>query len=394
MKFYKYTGIGIDGTVREGLAQGKNRKEAMESLVGIETITKFKLHSITFGNKSTLNKAKMAIFFSQLSYLLDAGIPMHKAIQSLRDSEDADVKQAATSIYSEIVAGAAFSMALKNLGGPLAERFFPQIEAGEHGANLETVLSEIATQLKKENRNQRGIKTAMIYPVFILIMAFGIAGFLLVSVVPSIADILYEMGGTLPYLTKLLLDISDFLMKFGIPVLAVIIALVALFIRFIRGKGRLWWDTLMLKVPILGEMIINADQINFYRSLYYMINAGIPFVPALKYSYATVQNFRFKTDMELATARIQQEGIDLASAMSNLAYISPLHLQAIRVGVEANKLQQTLADTSDELEEINAEVTERFKSMLNPLLMIVVGIVCGFIMFAMYLPMFTVMGNL
>lgn len=394
MRFYKYTGVAIDGSIREGLAQGKNKKEALQSLVGIETVTKFKLHSFTIGNKSTLTKVKLAVFFSQLSYLLDAGIPMHKAIQCLKESGDADIKQAATTIYSDIVAGKAFSASLKNLGGSLAERFYPQIEAGERGANLEQVLSEIASQLKKENRNQRGIKTAMIYPVFILIMAFGIAAFLLVNVVPSIADILYEMGGTLPYLTKVLMDISDFLVRFGIIVLAVLAVAGVLFVRFIKGRGKLWWDGLLIKVPVMGEMIVNADQINFYRSLYYMINAGIPFVPALKYSYATVQNKKFRVDLEHATLRIQQEGIDLATAMGQMPYIDPLHLQAIRVGVESNKLQQTLADTSDELEETNAEVIERFKAMLNPLLMIVVGVVCGFIMFAMYLPMFTVMGNL
>ena len=394
MRIYKYVGLDARGYKVEGTVEGKTKAEAVKR-IRADTVTKVTLVGFTTKfSKKGLTKIKLSVFLNQLAYLLDAGIPMHKAIESLSETGDIEIQRAATQIHGDIIAGKAFSAAFHGLGGNLAERFFPQLEAGERGANLESVMKDIAVQLKKESKNARSVKTAMIYPVFILIMALGIAAFLLTSVVPDIASILYELGGTLPYLTRLLMSMSDFLVQWGVLVFIALGTGGFAFYKFIHGKGKLWWDSLLIKVPIVGEMLINQDQINFYRSLYHMMNAGIPYVPSLKYSYATVENLRFRTDLETATTRIQQEGIDLASAMRPLQYIAPIHLQALRVGIESNKLPQTLHDTSDTLEEDNAEVIERFKAMLNPLLMIVVGIVCGFIMFAMYLPMFTVMGNL
>lgn len=390
---YSYKGYTLQNELVSGNVEAKSKLEAMGNIRGVKRITECKLSGIEFGNHG-VNKLKLSMFFGQLSYLLDSGIPLHKAIACLSESGDKDTKSISDKIYVDVSIGKAFSEAFHNLGGNLAERFWPQLEAAERGANLEQTLKEISIQLKKENKTARGIKTAMVYPGFILCMALGIAAFLLTSVVPDIAGILYELGGTLPYLTRLLMAMSEFVTQWGIIILAVMFVSIYLFYKFIRGKGRLWWDGVMLKTPLMGDMIRNQEQVNFYRSLYYMINSGLAFVPALEYSIATIENRRFRTDMEHCAVRVRQEGIDLGAAMSTIKYIDAIQLQAIKVGIEANRLQQTLYDTAENLEEINDEVTERFKAMLNPLLMIVVGCICGFIMFAMYLPMFTVMGNI
>lgn len=393
MKFiYKYTGYNLRNEVITGTVEGKNKNEAISSIRGVNRLSSCKLHGIQFGRG--MNKNKMSMFLAQTSYLLESGIPLHRAMNCLMESGDKDTKATAEKIYIDVSIGKAFSEAFRGLGGNLAERFFPQMEAAEKSASLDKTLKEISIQLKKESKNQSGVKTALLYPCFVLALAIGIAAFLLISVVPDIATILYELGGTLPYLTRVMIGMSDFIAKWGVLVLAALGGAGYLFYKFIHGKGQLWWDGLMLRVPLLGPILRNDGQINFYRALYYMISAGLAFVPALEYSTATVRNKRFRADLESATLRVRQEGIDLATAMSTITYLDPIRLQAIKVGIEANKLQQTLYDTAESLEEINDEAMERFKTMLNPILMIVVGVICGFILFSMYLPMFTVMGNM
>lgn len=389
---YTYKGYNTRGDLITGSIEAKNKTEAMSNIRGCSRVTECKLNGIQIG--SGIKKTKLAMFMSQLSYLLESGIPIHKALACLAESGDKDTKAVAEKIYVDVSIGKAFSEAFHNLGGSLAERFYPQLEAAEKGANLDKTLKEISIQLKKECKTQGGIKTAMMYPMVTLVVALCAAGYLLTAVVPDIADVLFELGGTLPYITRLVLSISDFVSKWGFVILIILGILGYLFYKFIRGRGQLWWDGLIIKIPILGDMIKNSEQINLYRSLYYMINAGLAFVPALEYSVATVRNKRFRTDMESATMKVRQEGVDLAAAMTHIAYIDPIQLQAIRVGIEANRLQQTLYDTAENLEEINDEVTERFKQMINPVLLIVVGGVCGFIMMAIYAPMFTVMGNM
>jgi type II secretory pathway component PulF len=392
---YRYSGVDKGGTSKEGRVTAKSRKEAMEQVSRTIDITHMVLEGFSFGDgKVQMNKQKYSVLFSQLSYLLESGIPMHRAIQCLQEAGDPAIQDVANSMLVDIADGKPLSESILNLGGAIALRFQPQLEAGERGANVEQTMKEIAIQLKKEQKNESSIRTALVYPGFIFVMAIAISAFLLVSVVPDIANIMTEMGTSLPYITRLLISISDFIGKFGLLVLAGVVGLGYLFMKWVKGKGKLKFDSLILKVPVMGEMIINKDQINFYRNLYYMMNAGLPFVPAIRYACATISNLRFKTDLENSALRVQNEGIDLASAMADIKYIDPIHLQSIKVGIEANRLQQTLFDTAEHLEEVNAETTERFKAMLNPLLLIVVGVLVGFIMIAMYMPMFSVMGDM
>ena len=393
MKYiYSYKGYNLKGELVVGQIEAKNKAEAMQSIRGVKRISECKFAGIQFTNG--LSKAKLSMFFGQLSYLLNSGIALHKAIACLADSGDKDTKALADKMYLDISIGKSFSEGFRNIGGVLANRFCPQLEAAEKGANLDQTLKDISIQLKKESKNSRSLTTAMVYPGLTLCMAFGIAAFLLMSVIPDMADILYELGGTLPWLTRAMIAFSDFLVQWGVVLLIVLGVLIYLFVKFIRGKGKLWWDGLLIKIPLMGTIIRNSEQINFYRSLYYMINSGLAFVPALEYSAATVMNKRFRTDLEGVINRVRTEGVDLATAMTPIKYMDPIQLQAIRVGIESNKLQQTLYDTAENLEEVNDEAMERLKPVLNIVLIGIVGIVVGIIMFAVYLPMFTVMATL
>ena len=344
--------------------------------------------SISFGQKK-VKAAEIALFTRQFSVMLGAGLPLVQALQAIgSQNPNPTLKNILEKVRSDIESGSTLAGALEKHPKVFDNLYTNMIAAGEAGGILDVVLQRLCVFIEKIVKLKRALKSALIYPSTIIIVGIGIVAFILWKVIPVFRTMFESFGTDLPFLTRIVLAASAFLETFAIPIL-IIIAIGIYGVRkwYQTDVGRHVIDRWILKILVVGEVIRKIAIARFVRTLATLMTSGVPILEALEITAKTAGNAILE-DVILVIKKLIEGGGTMADPMRDSKFFPPMVTQMVAVGESTGELDAMLTKVADYYEEEADTVVARLLTLLEPIMMVFLGLMVGTIVIAMYMPMF------
>ncbi len=344
---------------------------------------------IPFFSGSPVSGEEISLFTRQLATLLEAGLPLLRSINILEEqTENEDFKKILTSLSQDIQGGASFSEALGRHPDIFDELYINMVKAGEVGGVLETVLDRLAEFAEKNQELKTKIKSATMYPAIMFAIAILVVIFLMIFVLPTFIDLFTDMGVELPLPTRIVIGVSEFLQSRWYVVFGgVIAAYYGLKWYYGTEQGRYNIDKLQISVPIFGELFRKVATARFTRTLSTLIQSGVPILQAIEIVQDTIGNKVVAATMDDVYDSIS-EGDTISEPLHASGVFAPMVTHMISVGEETGNLDEMLGRIADNYEMQVDEMVEGLSSMLEPILILFMGVMVGVIVTAMFFPMF------
>ena len=343
-----------------------------------------------FSGGGSITPGDIAIFSRQLATMLAAGIPLVQAFEIVGNGhENAAMQKLILTIKADVEGGSALAETLAKHPLYFDDLFVNLVEAGEQAGALETLLDKIATYKEKTEALKKKIKKALTYPAAVLVVAFVVTTILLIFVIPAFEDLFQGFGADLPAFTRAVIDLSVFVRAKGLYIAIAIGVGIGTFFYFKKRsrKMRHFLDRMSLKIPIIGPILQKAAVARYARTLSTMFAAGVPLVEALESVAGATGNIVYE-DGVMAMRDEVATGQRLQQAMENTDLFPNMVIQMIAVGEESGSLDEMSAKVADFFEEDVDNAVDNLSSLLEPMIMAILGVLVGGLVVAMYLPIF------
>ena len=389
---YVYDGTNRRGQKVKGELTSKSLDLARAQLrkQGITVSNIKKKPKPIFQTKKKIKAIDIAIFVRQLATMMKAGVPLTQSFEIVADSLDnPTMKDLVLKIKAEVESGSTFASALRKHPRYFDDLFCSLVESGEQSGALETMLERVATYKEKSELLKAKIKKALKYPIAVIVVAIIVTIILLVKVVPVFAELFSSFGADLPAFTQLVVNMSEWMKKWWFVLIAGIgLAIIAFSEAKKRSKKfRDFLDRLTLKLPIFGNIAYQAVIARFARTLSTTFAAGVPLIDALDSTAGATNNVVFYN----ATQQIKQDvatGQQLQFAMRTTNLFPSMAIQMVGIGEEAGSLEEMLDKVATYYENEVDNAVDGLTSLMEPLIMAVLGVLVGGLVIAMYLPIF------
>ena len=402
MPKYSYTAKSLKGEEKSGIAEVKDERQLSKTLreqgfilikAELETAEKKRKFKISLPFLGGVSLTEKLMFTRNLQVMVSAGLPLPRALETLASQiKSKKFKKALLNISEEIIKGKNFSDSLKAHPDIFSELFQSMIKVGEETGNLEEVLKILSQQIERENELKSKIKGALMYPAVIVSAMIGIGILMLVMVVPKLAETFEELNIELPFTTKMVIGVGTFLAEkwfLALLIMAVFFFFFRLALKTKRGKEII--DAITLKIPIISPLIKKTNSAHTVRTLSSLIAAGVPIVSSLNIVAGILGNIHYKTAL-LQVAEKVKKGEKLSDAMAPYKEIYPLIvMQMIKVGEETGETSDILAKLAIFFEEEIGYATKNLTSVIEPILMLIVGGAIGFFAISMIQPMYSML---
>jgi len=389
---FLYKGVDKKGKKVQGEMTGASSALVKAQLIrkGIKPRSVRKKTKPLFSSAKPIKPQDLAIFTRQMATMLKAGIPLVQSFDIVADGvEHKSLQDLILEVREDVASGTSFAGSLRKHPKYFDNLFCNLVEAGEQSGSLETMLDRIATYKEKTEATKAKIKKAMTYPIAVLVVAIVVTGILLIKVVPQFAATFSSFGAELPAFTQFVLGLSDFVIKWWLVIIVALVALVFAFgqLRFRSKKFSAGVDRVMLKLPVIGDIVYNSIIARFSRTLSTTFAAGVPLIDALDSVAGATGNAVY----ENATHKVRDEvstGIQLNVALRNTEIFPSMLLQMTAIGEESGALDEMLDKVAGYYEDAVDNSVDSLTALLEPLIMSVLGVLIGGLMIAMYLPIF------
>lgn len=341
-------------------------------------------------HRSRLSSRELADFLRHLSYIKGAGLSLEDGLIAM--SVSGTVRQVTFCNYllSELRQGRSLADAIRTYEYLLPMTISPIIQASSDAGTLESVLLSLADQVERQIDIKSKINTALLYPAFVLVLAIGITWFLFTTIIPQIADVISTLGkGELPQMTRFVLFVGQFLKSNWSLVLLCLIAIALLFIFVVHRKGA-WHSRIVLSIPLLGDILRDSEMIKFYSHFAFLLNAGFTVSEAMDSSAKIVSNKFIRQSLNKANLAVS-EGYSVSDALAMNKLLRPLELQMLNIGEISGRLPDICISLSNQLSQTSDKRLQRLLKILEPSIMVIVGIIVGAIMISVYQPLFELM---
>lgn len=395
MPVYQYKAINAVGETIQGKYSAKDRTEILSMLrknqyhpVQVREL----VESTDLAKLAMFNKVKIkdiAVFARQFYAMLHAGVTIIQCLDILRkQTESKRFREIIEKVYENVQKGSTLSESFKNHRDVFPEILINMVEAGEVSGTLDTIMDRMATHFEKETKIQNKVKAAMIYPMVLAVVAVSVVVFLLVVVMPTFIGMFEGSGVELPAPTRLLMAISRGIQTFWYIVIGVVSALAYTIHRFIKSDtGRLKYDQLKLRLPVVKNTVIKISTSRFTRTMSTLLASGIPLLQSMDIVAKVVGN-RIVSNGILNAKDELRKGYDLAGPIRRMGVFPPMVDSMIRIGEESGTLDEVLRRTADFYDEEVEVAIQKMTTMLEPLMIVVMAVIIGFIVISMALPMF------
>lgn len=395
---FKYVAKSSDGKTISGTLEANDRVSAIDTLrkkdltivFMEETLVTRKLPALNFFKKK-INLDDLVVFSRQLATMVDAGIPLVGALDIL--SEQMENKQFAgvtTIIKKDVEAGLNFSDALSKHKAVFSSLFVSMVRAGETSGTLDEILDRLAAYLEKTSSLQKKIKSALVYPMVVSLMAVVITLFLLIYIIPVFKNIFSGFGAQLPTPTLVLIAISDFLKRYFWVAILILAGGIFAIARFVKTeKGRTLYDGVLLNMPIFGILFKKVAISKFTRTLSTLIKSGVPILASLDIVGKTAGNKVVELAVESVRNNVR-EGESVAEPLSRSKIFPPMVVRMVAVGEQAGQLEKMLGKIADFYDDQVDAAVSGLTSMIEPLIIAFLGLVIGSIVVCMFLPIFKI----
>lgn len=337
-------------------------------------------------------KAEQLVIFSrQLATMVDSGIPIAPAIDILGDQmEDKNFKATLKKVRDDIEAGSSLSESLGRHPRVFSDFFVNMVRAGESSGRLDEILDRVATYIEKVNVLTGKVRASLFYPAFVTLLSMGITTFLIVVIVPKFKEIFTSLGGELPLPTRILLNVSEFMGMYLVIEIVGLIGFIIAFQLYVNTPGgRLWFDQMVLRVPIIGKLLQKVFIARFSRTLSTLVKSGVPILGSLEIVAKTSGNKVVERAVMSARASIK-EGENIADPLTHSKVFPTMVTRMIAVGERTGELEKMLTKIADFYEnEVDAAITA-LTSLIEPMVIAILGLVIGAIVISLFMPIFKI----
>jgi len=357
------------------------------NLLVVEIKEKMAKRGQTKGGKVQL--ADLVVFTRQLATMIDAGIAIVQALQALAEQTPNKVmRDTIKDVCSRVEAGESFSEALIRHPKAFNRLYVSMVGAGEKGGLLAEILARLATYLENTERLRRKVKMALMYPITVMVVAVVISVFLLTQVIPKFGEFYKDFGQALPGPTQFMLDLGNGLQHYLLLLIVVVGGLIWGWLYFIQTpKGRAFWDTQRIKLPIFGSIAHKICLARFASTLASLIRSGVPILEVLQIVSSTVGNVVMENAIK-TSARDIERGEGISSALAKHPVFPGMIIRMMTAGEQTGNIDTMLERVSDFLDEEIENSLSGLMSLLEPLLIVVLGVVIGGMVVCMFLPIF------
>ncbi len=398
MQAFEYVALDKSGQPHRGTVQADTDRQVRQLLreqqllpVEIRRLTGDMTDSGHKTRKTGLKRGELPLLIRQLSTLVAAGLPLEQAISTtIEQSEQKNTRKILMELRSRLLEGHSLARAMRQFPRAFDELTVTTIEAGEESGHLPEVLDRLAAYL--EEREDRGKQSlmALMYPLILVITAIAVVSGLMVYIVPKVIQIFERSHAQLPAITRALLALTDWLSRYGWLLFSLIaVALLAFSVALQNNDMRLKWHALLLRIPLVGPLIRTAQAARFTRTLGILTKSSVPIVPALSLSAQVVNNLAIRQAVDQAAARVR-EGSSLNRAVRESGQFPPLTVRLIHSGEQSGTLSDMLERAASAQERDVSHRLNTLVSVMQPVAILIVGVLILLIVLAMLLPIFQI----
>lgn len=391
---YIWAGVDRDGNKRKGELPASNIQDAKNALrrQGISTskLKKQPKPLFSFGKNKKVQSADVCLLSRQLATMLSAGVTLIQSLQMVgQGSPNPAVKEMLEKITFDVQSGNPLSGSLRQYPEQFDDLYCDLVESGEQSGALETMYDRIAIYKEKSEALKSKIKKAMFYPAAVVAVAFIVTTILLIYVVPQFEEIFSGFGAELPAFTQLVMGISNFVQEFGLFIAAGLIIAIIMFAKAMKGSASLRdsVDKKILTIPVIGEILKKAAVARYARTLSTTFAAGVPLIEALRSAAGASGNAVFR-DAILYIGKEVSAGTQMYVAMRSTNVFPDMVVQMVSIGEESGSVDDMLQKVANIYEAEVDDMVDGLTSLLEPIIMAVLGVVIGGLIIAMYLPIF------
>lgn len=398
---FSYTAKDQGGQEQSGNISATTKQQALETLrkrgltpisVKSTKATGMNMNLKLPGSKKVKAKA-LVVFTRQFSTMVSAGVPMLKSLTTLKEQTSSQaLKDVLDQVVSDVQGGAQLSDSLGKHPHAFSEVYVNMVRAGETGGILDQILNRLATQVEKDAAIRGKFKSAMIYPIVVVTVAIGAVSFLMVGVVPKLASILTEAGAELPIQTKIIMAMSNFMTNQWYILVGATIAAVLIFRRVTSTpKGKFAFHRLLLRMPLFGNIILKVNVARFARTFSSLMAAGVTVIEALNTTAGALTNVVVRKALTDSVDNIKN-GSNIADSLAQSKVLPAIIIQMTAVGEETGKIGEVLDKVAEFYEEEVDQITSGLASIIEPILIVGLGAIVGFIVMSVLGPIFTLQG--
>jgi type IV pilus assembly protein PilC len=394
MPSYVWKGRNLAGQTQSGVLTVDSREDVLAFLRKsriIVTSVREKQQDIKFKlpMRKGVSTRELAVFTRQFATMIDSGLPLVQCLEILgKQASNEHFRKTIEEVTGDVEAGATLNEALAKAPSVFDNLFVHMVNAGEAGGILDTILARLATYIEKSDSLKRKVKSALTYPAVVLTVAAGVTIFMLTAIIPTFARLFADFGAELPLPTRIVLIMSNTLRAtWWALILAAGAALFALKRYYATDVGRHHLDRLMLKIPVLGDVLKKASVARFTRTLGTLVSSGVPILKGLEITAETAGNV-ILSDAIKETRNSIGQGETIAGPLSKCDVFPPMVVQMIAVGEETGALDAMLGKIADFYDDEVDTAVATLTSVIEPVLIVIMGVIVGGMVVAMYMPMF------
>ena len=416
MPLFAYSAVDAQGKTHQGTLEANNAADAATAIkkkgqfpTNISETTaaasgkaagkgfSFKFSLGGGGGTGKVPSKTLTVFTRQLSTLISAGLPLLRSLRTLgKQEKDANLKKIMLGLSESVEGGTTFSEALTQHPKAFNKLYVNMVKAGELGGVLEIVLTRLAEFAEKSQRIKGKVTSAMVYPLVVLTIAVGIVTFLMLFIVPKFEAIFKDMlgGRPLPFITQMIMDLSRFIQgNFILIAVAIVVAVVATRFAMKMPGVAAAVDNYKLKIPLFGDMLTKTSVARFSRTLGTLVSSGVPILQALNITRDTAGNLRVSKAVESIHDNVK-EGESMVTPMEASGIFPPMVVSMVQVGEETGQLPDMLTKVADVFEEEVDNAVSGLTSLLEPVMIVLLALVVGTIVVALFLPLITIIQDL
>jgi type IV pilus assembly protein PilC len=391
MPAYAWKGKNRLGEIQEGVIVAETRDAAAGSLKrnGIQVLTVKAQGAAGTKSFGKVNAKELAIFTRQFSVMIDAGLPLVQCLEILGAQQaDKGFQKIIAAVRRDVEQGATLQTALSKHPKAFNDLYVNMVGAGEAGGILDVILQRLSGYIEKAVKLTSKVKGAMTYPITVIIIAISVVAIIMVKVIPVFSQMYEGMGSSLPFPTIVCIAISNVLINY-FWLVGIFVALVVMGLKYYykTPAGRLQMDTIYLKIPIIGDMLRKVAVARFCRTLGTLTSSGVPILEGMDITARTAGNMVIQNAIMKSREAVEQ-GRNIAGPLAETKVFPPMVVQMVGVGEATGALDAMLSKVADFYEDEVDNAVAAMTAMMEPLIIAILGGIIGFIVVAMYMPIF------
>lgn len=395
MAEYQYRVITPAGKEKKGTIEARLPEQA-EALLKADGNIVLSIEEASILNKdihisigTPIKPRAYSIFCRQFVSILEAGVSIMKALEMLTEqTENKHLRKGIAGVKEDVGKGESLAMAMRKRGKVFPSMLCNMVEAGEASGDLETAFSRMAIQFEKEAQLKSSVRSAMIYPIALIIVMIGVLIAMLVFVIPNFMGMFADLDQGLPPATQLVVNMSNFFMAKW-PVILIVVAVIIGALKYYAetAGGKFFFGNIKLKIPVFGKVQIKSNCAKFARTLSTLLAAGVPMIEAIDITARSMDNVLYKRTLMDAKDQVRR-GVPLSRPLASSGLFPPMVIHMLSIGEETGNIEEMLENLANYYEEDVQVSTQRMMALMEPMIIVVMAVVVGTMVIAIIQPMF------